>query len=251
MAKIITEAVDSTSMDLFSGGADDGFEIITGGMPNGDDSFRVRGDLSQDIRAFADVSGGDVDISSPSLLVGGDHTLILWLKLDSLGGTDLGTASTANSILTVQNSNSVLQNVIQETSSTVTGSWKIAAGGVNGLEIYFGTSWKSSGGTKQYRGAYGTAVIDTWTMFAFSGNQSAISSYHGCSVNGGTFANPTGSSRSTASGASNASEMAIGSTSTETGVGVRPGSWEIGKISVHTGRLSEATLLALYNKMTA
>ena len=247
MGKIITESIVA-GYDLFASGADDGFEIISGGMPNGNNSLRVRGDLSQDIRAFADVSGTSPDISSPTFLQGETGTIILWLKLGSLGGSDLGTASTANSILTVQNVDSVLQNVIQQTSSTVTGSWKICAGGVDGLTVIFGTSWKSSGGTKQYRGAAGTAVVDTWTMFAFVGTSGTG---HLCSVNGGTYGGALGTSNSTSTGASNASFLSIGSYSQEAGVGARPGSWEIGKISFHDTKLDEATLSTLYASMTA
>lgn len=246
MTKIITEVIQA--LDLFAGGVDDVFEIEPGGMPNGDECLVVRGDISQNGRAYDNVAGvTSPDIVSPTF-VNAPGTIVLWLKLGSLGGSDLGTANTRNSILTVQNETSVVQNAIQETSVSVTGSWKICAGGIDGLTVVFGTSWKSSGGTKQYRGTSQVLTVDTWHMMAISNVTGATSGIRS-SLDGGPYINPAGSSRSTSSSASSASELAIGSRSTATGVGLRPGVWRIGKVSFHAGLLTQPQLVDLYDSM--
>ena len=238
MAKIITEVLESA--DLFAGGADDSFEIEPGGMPNGDACLLVRGDLTQDYRAYADLSGiFTPDITDETPWSG---TIICWLKLGALGGS-LGTASTADTIMSVQASTAPLQNVFAENTSTSYTSWKMAAGGTDGLDVVFGTGWKS-GGTKRWESCSQTLTADTWHQVAISYKQGM-----GMSLDGGAYANNSWGSRTTASSGSSATEFAIGSRSTESGVGGRAGQWRIGKISFHTGELTTSQLTDLYNEM--
>ena len=134
--------------------------------------------------------------------------------------------------MSVQASTAPLQNVFAENTSTSYTSWKMAAGGTDGLDVVFGTGWKS-GGTKRWESCSQTLTADTWHQVAISYKQGM-----GMSLDGGAYANNSWGSRTTASSGSSATEFAIGSRSTESGVGGRAGQWRIGKISFHTGELT-------------
>lgn len=240
MGKIITEVIEG--VPLFASGSDDQFEIEAAGMPNGDDCLLVRGDLSTDYRAFADLAGAFTPDITAQVPFGG--TIIVWLKLDAI--SDLGSPiTTANTIMGCMDVDAPLHDVSSFTTSGSVVSWVLAAGGVDGLDIEFGSSWKSSGGTKQGRGAIRTLTADTWHMVAVSYDGIAIA----MSIDGDAYSGSVGSSTTTASSSSGSTEFGIGPRSTEAGVAGRPGQWRLGKLSFHDHVLTTPDLQQLYTAM--
>ena len=72
-----------TGIPFFVPDGHDYFEIVSGGLPNGDPSLRVRGDISADYKAFC-----PLPVTSPN--IGANNTswaFSCWAKLPATGGT--------------------------------------------------------------------------------------------------------------------------------------------------------------------
>lgn len=237
--KVIDELIEGVGLLVPEGF--DQFDVNSGGLPNGDDSIIVRGNVSQTYRAFVDVSGVVPDFTSlaPTSPL---WSLSMWLKLGAT--SDLGTPSTAAFMLGVMSQNAVTGPFNYNAPFPVNGraSWRICAGGTN--DVGFGATWKTNATT--YRRTYKLDTLSTgdWHLYVVrSGDPCAVAiddnGFNNGSADSGAFTSPYVVSN----------RLSIGNPADAGGHDGRPGEWEIGKICFHDNPLDDDDVQLLYDAM--
>jgi hypothetical protein len=220
----------------------DQFSVVTGGMPNGDDCLRVRGDLGT-YKAFQKAGSEDIfDNPANTSLVG---AMSFWIK--SPAGPTAGTSNNNNGnfvIITCESQASPVAN-----TNVGEYAWQVFAFST----AQVGGRRSSSTGTNQFTANLGTTPTrnDAWHLIVMNWGISApkLEMYSDLDLTTGQ----TGARVTGAITATTPLYLCIGGYGLGMGLGATGGQWaqdfQLGKLAFHDHALNDTERALLYYAM--
>lgn len=231
MARVISEIVEG--MDLFVPSAGDFFSVNPGGLPNGDDSLIVHGDVSPNHWAFAKNPGG----ISPDIFGSASvWALTFWLKLGSTTGIQnrqimgIQTYAARNTLVSTSRA-STKPFVLGTLNSTASLNFSRGIGSTNNQVTSLSVSTTGMVGNWRFL-TFNVAGIGENDAASYVNDSASAESTDTQSVSGGTPANDLFFSLGTYGGT----------------IGM-PVEYEIGKIAFHDHQLDYTERLLLWHAM--
>ena len=220
---------------LFVPDAHDYFEIVSGGMPNGDDCLRVRGDISADYKAFQ-----SAPVTSPNISANNTSwAMTVWLKMPS--GTVTGSAFYNTCFLSMMNANQASSG-----GASSNGIFSFTCGNTNTVAFKRGVLDNTSGA---YFVVASTVIRDgTWHFVSVNVPDSTQTG----TMHIDNEDDPSGSDTQSNSTAPNAGLfLCIGKYSNAAGPTAYAADYQIGKIAFHDHHLDQTERSLLWESMTS